>query len=193
MLQYSSVKPSSQQQHWEAQMRNVVSQGSNRCKIFLDFCLLLRSWSPFWNISARSSAKAKASGAKHSPPSFFLRWPKGLKFKLWRNPEFLNFISISDEEFLEDPQAIHFSLKVMTVSFNVQVSNLHVNSKTDRTNWDMLFYKGRSDTRFSGFSGFSCGFGHHFKAFRRAAAQKPCGAKHSPLQSILYSAPLGPS
>ena len=44
----------------------------------------------------------------------------------------------------------------------------------------MLFCKGRSDTRFSGFSGFSCGFGHHFRAFRRAAAQKQTsGAKHS--------------
>ena len=39
-----------------------------------------------WSISARSSAKA--NGAKHSPPSFSLRWPEGMKFSIWRNTRF---------------------------------------------------------------------------------------------------------
>ena len=52
-----------------------------------------------------------------------------------------SFISISDEEFLEDPQAIHFGLKVMSISLNIQASKLQVNNKTDRTKWEMLVYK----------------------------------------------------
>ena len=44
----------------------------------------------FWSISARSSAKA--NGAKHSPPSLFLRWPKGPKSRIWRNTWYSQFL-----------------------------------------------------------------------------------------------------
>ena len=60
----------------------------------------------------------------------------------------------------------------MIISFKIQVSKLQVNSKTGRTKWEMMFYKGPPDSRFSWISGFSCGLDRHFWSISARSSAK---------------------
>ena len=78
----------------------------------------------------------------------------------------------------------------MNISFNIQMSNFQVNSKTERHKWEMLFCKGPPDARFSWISGFSYGLGPSFEAFRRTAAQKQM-VQSTVLRPYLSGGPKG--
>ena len=147
-------------------------------RIFFNFWLLLRSWATvlkLFGAQQRKSKWCKAFSSVVLPQVAQRAKIQGLTkhiifefhFNFWWR---VSWGSSGDT----------FWLKVMIISFKIQVSKLQVNSKTGRTKWEMMFYKGPPDSRFSWFSGFSCGLDRHFWSISARSSAKANGAKHSP-------------